>query len=308
MRTPTTTTLALALSLCGAPAVLAQGIIPIGLELRDGAPPPARPASKPAPRVEPAPAPRAEAPARAEAAPRAQAAARSPVEQAVDEAMARVLGGPGGPSTDEPTALADGTPLSRRAQQVVDALGRAAGLDRGAMASVTDRPRDQARFLVEQMFDPAVGEARVTALYGLPGSLAAESYRRLRDRFQVLDLSPAQRETVVAVVEAALVIGEAIGQVQDPAREWIDIDPGARADRDRFERAVAGDPAIARCLRPSPGGNDRVYLIEIPRDGTPGGGARCHAAWAAPVEAAAMADSGGSEVPARSAPPPRTSP
>jgi hypothetical protein len=149
------------------------------------------------------------------------------------------------------------------------------------MASVMNTPRDQARFLVEQLFDPAVGEARVRQLYGLPGYVAAESYRRLRDRFQVLDLSAAQKQAVVDVTATALVLANATGQVEDPAYATIDVDPGAHADRARFERAVGANPRIARCVRPT--GRDRFYRLEMPRDGAQAGGAPCTDAWSSPA-------------------------
>jgi hypothetical protein len=99
----------------------------------------------------------------------------------------------------------------------------------------------------------------------------------VRDVYQVLDLNPEQKDSVVDVVAAALIAGGAVGQVDDPAVERIDVDPGPRADRKRFERAVAGNDAIARCLRPSLG--DRFYALELPRRGGGGGGATCSDPW-----------------------------
>ena len=311
MRSPTW--LAVVVSLTGVPGAPTHGLIPVGLELREGAAPVIPPAAAPQPAV---PAPALQAPtlqAPTPQAPTPQAAAPAPSADPVRDTVAQVIEQRArGDDIGALGALSYGTPPSKRDLAVLDQLARAAGLERGEIASVVDRPRDQARFLVERLFDPSFGEARLTAMYGLPGRLAAESYRQLRNRFQVLDLNATQKETIVSVVEAALVAGDAVGQVRDVVNDWLDVDPGPHADRARFEQAIAESPAITQCVRPS-GPADRFYLLVLPRDGAPAGGAVCRAPWtgqgpagaiASTAPRDAVADSGGSGAPApRPAPP-----
>jgi hypothetical protein len=198
-----------------------------------------------------------------------------------------------------------GAPLSEPARHAMEAIARAAGIAADQLASVADTPRDQAYYLAEQLFDPNVGASVVRARDGLPGALAAESYRRMRDVYQVLDMSVAQRQSVVAVIERALIAGNALGQVDNRDYEMIDVDPGPQADRGRFERAIAANRAIARCIRPSEHTGGRFYLVEIPRRGPWMGGTICHDAWTGPAIAAAqterlpgaVTDSGGAGFP-----------
>ena len=267
---------------------------PAGLQLRDGAPDGTVGASpSPAPTPMPAPPARARAakpPPAAAPMPAAQTTAplettpRSPIDEAVDAAMRQRFSGGAVPRGPVPDALAYGAPVSPAAQRVLDDIARAAGIAAGQLAAVGSTPRDQARLLVEKLFDPAFGEARVRVQYGTAGALAAEAYRRVRDVYQVLGLNPEQKSAVVDVVSAALIAGGALGQADDPAIERIDVDPGTHADRARFERAIAANEAVARCLRPARG--DRFYALELPRRGG-SGGADCRDPWSdAPVIAA----------------------
>ena len=118
-----------------------------------------------------------------------------------------------------------------------------------------------------------IPDPRVRAQYGLAGALAAEGYRRMRDVYQVLDLSPEQKDSVVDVVEMALIAGGALGAVDEAEVERIDVDPGAPIDRARFERAIAESTAITRCLRPGRG--DRFYQLELSRRGGSGRNRGC---------------------------------
>jgi len=249
-------------------------LVRAGLELRGGPPePPARRVPPPRPAVAaPLPPP------------------PSPLEQAVERAVRQRLAG--GARGGLAVAVTDGLPPSPRAQAALHAIASSAGLSPGDLASVADTPRDQARFLVEKLFDPRVGEQRVTILYGMPGQIAADSARRLRDIFQQLDLSAGQKETIVDVVEAALVDLGATGQVEEPGVEWVDVDPGPRADRGRFEQAVAASPAIARCLRPDAGDGGRFYQLTLPRAGAGEGGAACVSPWSPAPPPAAVATTG----------------
>lgn len=258
------------------------GVVLVGLELRSAQPPePRKPAETLAPAAGPKPTP-----APAEAKPTDAASARDPVDAAVDVAMGQQREAAGAP-LDGAEMAALGAPVSGPARHAIEEIARTAGIKAGQLASVADTPRDQAYFLAEQLFDPNVGASVVRTRYGLPGELAAESYRRMRDVFQVLDMSAAQRQSVTAVIERALVAGNALGQVDNPDYEMIDVDPGPRADLGRFERAVAAHRAIARCMRPPERTGGHFYMVEIPRHGPWMGGAICHDAWTSPVIAAA---------------------
>jgi hypothetical protein len=247
--------------------------------------PPPVPVTPPA-HAQPAPEPSS----RSDTAPAPASRSENPVvDAAVDAAVRRSLAG-AVPRDNAPELIVAGVPPSPHALEVLAAIARAARLDRDEMAIVTNTPRDQARFLVEQLFDPRIGPAGVRERYGMAGVLAAESYRRLRDVFQVLDLNATQKEAMVDVVETALLDAQATGQVDDPSHERIDVDPGPRADHQRFERAVAQNPSIVRCVRPNPRGDDRFYRLELPRAGAAAGGAVCGAPWTQ----AASNDAGGS--------------
>ncbi|HUA53339.1 MAG TPA: hypothetical protein VMB81_14300 [Candidatus Sulfotelmatobacter sp.] len=221
----------------------------------------------------------AEAPAtpRASATP-APAPARSPVDAAVEAGVRRQREAAGKPPDDAATAEI-GAPVSTDARHALDDVARRAGIDAGDMASVADSPHDQALFLVERMLDPRYGVAAVRARYGTAGALAAESYQRMRDIYRTVDLNAEQRQNLVVVVETALVVGGAVGQATNPDDEMVDVDPGARVDRARFEQAVAASRAIARCVRPTGRAGDRRYLLEIPRHGVGRGGAICANDW-----------------------------
>jgi hypothetical protein len=212
-------------------------------------------------------------------------APRSPVDEAVDSAMRQRFSGAAVPRSRVTDTAAYGTPLSPSAQRALDEVARAAGLGAGQLAGVGSTPRAQARLLVEKLFDPGVGEAQVRAQYGLAGALAAESYRRVRDIHQVLDLNPEQKDSVVDVAAGALIAGGALGPIDDPEVERIDVDPGARVDRARFERAIAGNGAIVRCLRPIRR-DDRFYQLELRRRGASAAGTECRDAWSTATIAA----------------------
>jgi len=221
--------------------------------------------------------------AEARAAPRASAApapapARDPIDAAVEEGVRRQREAAGKPPDDAATA-ARGAPVSTDAKRALDDVARRAGVDAGDMASVADSPHDQALFLVERMLDPRYGVAAVRARYGAAGALAAESYQRMRDIYRTVDLNAEQRQNLVVVVETALIVGGAVGQARNPDDEMVDVYPGARVDRARFEQAVAASRAIARCVRPTGRAGDRRYLLEIPRRGPGRGGAVCANDW-----------------------------
>jgi hypothetical protein len=257
-------------------------VVLVGLQLRDGTPAvepaPTRPKSAPPARPRPA----TSEPASPPAALPDPSPARSPVDEAVDSAVRQQqLAGAAARAGAGPAS--SGVPLSAPAKNVVAEIARAAGLDGGHVVSAADTVRDQALFLVERLLDPRFGEADVRGSFGMAGALAVESYRRMRDIYQVLDLTAEQKRVVIDVVANALLAGHAVGQVDNPDYEMIDVDPGPRADRARFERAVAGHIAVARCLRPADG---RAYVLEIPRRGAWLGGAVCRDAWAAPTPTA----------------------
>jgi hypothetical protein len=211
---------------------------------------------------------------------------RSPVDQAVDVALLHERDGAGAPP-DGAEMAALGSPLTAPAQHVIGTIARDSGIGAGQVASVANTPRDQAFFLVERLLDPSVGADKVGPRYGLAGELAVASYRRLRDIYQVLDMTAAQRQGLVSVVENALIAAGAVGQVENPDYEMIDVDPGPAVDRARFERVIATQQAIAGCIRPPERTGGRVYLLEIPRHGSWMGGATCHDAWTNPAIAAA---------------------
>jgi hypothetical protein len=256
-------------------------VVPVGLQLRDGAPEPAPPRAKPPP------------PVKTRATPEPAAEPRNPVDEAVDAAARQQLGG-GAPPASGADVAAHGAPPSPAAKHALEAIARAAGLDAGQVASVANTPRDQAQFLVEELLDPKYGETYVRGRYGTAGAVAAESYRRLRDVFQILDLDAAQKQAVVAVVERALLTLGVVGQVENPTYEMIDVDPGPRANRARFETAIAANTAVARCLRPDARSGERFYLVEIPRSGAWLGGGACRDAWGAPNVAARPVPAGAS--------------
>jgi hypothetical protein len=267
----------------GAPAGIAAlapaSVIAVGLQLRDGAP-----AVEPAPPASPKPALRGRQRSPASDAVPEPPPSRSPIDEAVDGAVRQQQLGAASRVSTGPAR--SGAPLTAPAKRVVEEIARAAGLDGAQVVGATNTVHDQAVFLVERLFDPRFGEAEVRSRYGTAGALAAESYRRMRDIYQVLDLSPEQRQAVVDVVANALLAGNAVGQVDNPDYEMVDVDPGPRADRARFERAIASHIAVARCLRPATAGaGERAYLLEIPRRGAWLGGATCRDAWAAPAVA-----------------------
>ncbi len=239
----------------------APRIVLTGLELRYGAP--AKPRASP-----PAPAPAARPSAEAVSPP------QRPIDAAVDAGV-RHQHEVGGKSPDDAGPAASGAPVSTEARHVLEEIARNAGIDAGDMASAVDSPHDQALFLVERMFDPHDGVAAVRARYGTAGALAVESYRRMRDSYKTLDLNAEQRRNLVVVVETALIVGGAVRQVGNPDYQMVDVDPGARVDPARFERAVAASGAVARCVRPTGRAGDRLYLLEIPRRGSGRGGAVC---------------------------------
>jgi hypothetical protein len=268
-----------------APPAARPAVILAGLQLRDGAPEPSPPRAKAPP------------PARMRAAPEPlppAAEPRNPVDDAVEEAVRQQLAGGVPPATGADIA-AQGSPPSAAAKRALETIARAAGLDVGQVASVANTPRDQAQFLIEELLDPKFGETYVRGRYGTAGAVAAEGYRRMRDVYQILDLNAAQKQAVVAVVERALRTLGVGGQIENPNYEMIDVDPGPRANRARFETAIAASAAVARCLRPIARSGDRFYLIEIPRGGAWLGGGACREAWSGPSVAARSAPAGASD-------------
>src|SRR5205085_12358025 len=133
------------------------------------------PLAAPAPTPTPAPVrPRASAPVRpsvaapiaiAPSAPAEPAPTRSPVDEAVETAMRQRFSSGGVPRRSGPEVAAYGTPLPGQARQALDQIARASGLGTGQLAGVGSTPRAQARLLVEKLFDPQFGEARVRAQY-----------------------------------------------------------------------------------------------------------------------------------------------
>jgi len=251
----------------------APGIVLAGLELLYATP--ELPTEAP-----PAPPPKSPTPAKPAARSLATAV---PPPRAADATVDSTVQHPPETAENSPNGAigaAMGAPVSAGAKHALDAIARSVGMDPAELARVANSPHDQALFLVQRLFDPHDGEAVVRARYGTAGALAAESLRRMRDLYRVTDLNAEQRENLLVVVETALIVGGALGQVDNPDFEMVDVDPGAGADRGRFEQAIAANRAIARCVRPTGRPGDRVYVVEIPRHGPGRGEAICANAWA----------------------------